>query len=40
MQKYLESTQYINWQHSDVLKQAKLLAGKGNDQEHIAKVCF
>jgi transglutaminase-like putative cysteine protease len=40
MQKYLESTQYINWQHPDVLKQAKLLAGEGNDKEHIAKTCF
>ena len=40
MQKYLESTQYINWQHSDVLKQAKMLADEGKDMEAVAKSCF
>ncbi len=38
MQKYLESSQFINWQHPEVLKQAKVLAGE--DKEHIAKACF
>ena len=40
MQRYLESTQYINWQHPEVLKQAKSLVNEEKDKEQIAKACF
>ena len=40
MQEYLQSSQYINWQHPDILKQAKLLAGGKTDDKSIAHACF
>lgn len=40
MQKYLESSQYIDWQHPEVLMKAKLLAGNGKDKLQISKACF
>ena len=40
MQKYLESSQYIDWQHPKVFEQAKLLTCGGKDKEQIAKACF
>jgi transglutaminase-like putative cysteine protease len=40
MKKYLESSQYIDWQHPEVLEQAKLLAAGEKDKEQISKACF
>ena len=40
MQKYLETSQYIDWHHPVVLEQAKLLAGEEIDKEQISKACF
>jgi len=40
MQEYLESNKYIDWQHPDVFRQAKLLAGDSKQEEIIAKACF
>ena len=40
MQKYLESTQYIDWQQQAVYEQAMLLADKLNDKQQIAEACF
>ena len=37
MQKYLETSQYIDWHHPVVLEQAKLLAGEEIDKEQISK---
>ncbi|MCK5829623.1 MAG: transglutaminase family protein [Methylococcales bacterium] len=40
MQEYLESSQYINWQHPEILEQAKLLSVGKKDKLQIAKACF
>jgi len=40
MKKYLESSQYIDWQHPCVLKKAVELAASGKDKQQIAKACF
>ncbi len=40
MQKYLESSLYIDWQDSVVLNKALLLASKQEGKEQIAKACF
>ncbi len=40
MKKYLEFSQYIDWQHPDVLEKAAELATAGKDKQQIAKVCF
>jgi len=40
MKKYLESSQYIDWQHPNVQEKAMELAANGNDKEQIAKACF
>lgn len=40
MKKYLESSQYIDWQHLDVLKKAQFLVAKGASKEQICKACF
>ena len=40
MQKFLESSQFIDWEQSEVLEKAKLIAGDKQDQELIAKACF
>lgn len=40
MIKYLESSQYIDWQHPSVLEKAMALATSGNNKEQIAKACF
>ena len=40
MQKYLESSQYIDWQHPELLEKAVMLASGGKDKEQIAKACF
>jgi len=40
MKKYLESSQYIDWQHPSVLEKAMALGAIGNDKEQIAKACF
>ena len=40
MQKYLESSQYIDWQRPKVLEKAAVLAAGEKDKEQIAKACF
>lgn len=40
MQKYLQSSRYIDWQQPELLEQARLLADGGKDKEQIAGVCF
>ena len=40
MKKYLESTEYIDWEHPDILICAKALAGGSSMQEDIARKCF
>lgn len=40
MDKYLESSHYIDWQHPDVLELAQMLANGAGDLETIAKRCF
>lgn len=40
MKKYLESTEYINWEHPDVLDQAKILATGYSSPVQIAQRCF
>ncbi|MCK4841379.1 MAG: transglutaminase family protein [Methylococcales bacterium] len=40
MQKYLESSHYINYSAPQVFDQAKQLASGQKDKEHIAKACF
>ena len=40
MKKYLESTEYIDWEHPEVLAQAKSLAEGAAQPVEIAKNCF
>jgi transglutaminase-like putative cysteine protease len=40
MKKYLEPTEYIDWQHPVVLSKALALAKGLNTDEHIARACF
>jgi len=40
MQKYLESSQYINWKHPEVSAIARRLAAKAKEKDEIAKNCF
>lgn len=40
MKKYLESTEYINWKNSEILAQAKRLAGGAADSEKIIRRTF
>ncbi len=40
MQQYLQNSPYINWQHPDILQQAKRLAGQEKDKQLIAYACF
>ena len=40
MDKFLESSDIIDWQHPEVLAQAQKLAGNGHNQTAIAKHCF
>jgi transglutaminase-like putative cysteine protease len=40
MQKYLESSQYIDWSVAAVGEQAEQLASGNDDEESIAKACF
>ena len=40
MKKYLESTEYIDWENPDILVCAKALARSSSMQEDIARECF
>lgn len=40
MDKYLASTDYIDWQHPDIIKLAALLSEPKTDDENISKNCF
>lgn len=40
MKIYLEATEYIDWQQSDVLAQAQSLAEGHNSEEQIIRACF
>ena len=40
MEKYLESTEYIDWDVPEVLAQAKFLANGLSEPEEIAHSCF
>ena len=40
MQKYLESSQYINWKHPEVSTMARNIAAKAKGKDEIAKNCF
>ena len=40
MKKYLESTEYIDWENPDILVCAKALAGSSSMHEDIARECF
>ncbi|WP_415898457.1 transglutaminase-like domain-containing protein [Neptuniibacter sp. QD48_11] len=40
MNKYLASSEFIDWEHTDVFTQAKDLAGGSPDPEEIASRCF
>lgn len=40
MKKYLESTDYIDWENPDILIRAKALAGSSSTHEGIARKCF
>ena len=40
MDKYLESSEYIDWQQTEVLAKAKLLSNGLGEQLDIAKACF
>jgi len=40
MKKYLESTQYINWNNSEILELAQSLSSGLSSEEEIAKNCF
>jgi transglutaminase-like putative cysteine protease len=40
MKKYLESTEYIDWENPDILIRAKDLAGSSSTHEDIARKCF
>lgn len=40
MKEYLASSQYIDWQHPNVLSKAKELAKSAVGQEQISKICF
>ena len=40
MQKYLKSSEIIDWEHPTVLKQAQLLANGSKDVLETAKACF
>ncbi len=40
MEKYLKSTEIINWQHPDILSKANELASGRNNLNDVAKSCF
>lgn len=40
MESYLASSEYVDWQHPDVLQKAKLLARDLESDEGIARACF
>jgi transglutaminase-like putative cysteine protease len=40
MEKYLESSEIINWEHPDILSKAKELSQSLNSHAEIAKSCF
>ena len=40
MNKYLASSKFINWEHPDLLAQAKELSNGVSDTQEIAKACF
>ncbi len=40
MEKYLSSSEVIDWEHSEVIKKAKALSCGVDDSEVIAKACF
>lgn len=40
MNKYLESTEYIDWDNPSILAQAKKLANDGSSIEQVARSCF
>ena len=40
MKKYLQSTEFIDWENTDVQKQAQLLSKGLSTDEQIAKACF
>ncbi|MEA3224407.1 MAG: transglutaminase family protein [Planctomycetota bacterium] len=40
MEKYLASSDVINWQHHDVLAKAKELSSESNDSASITRACF
>lgn len=40
MQKYLEASQYIDCCHTEIIKQAALLAADSSDRDAIAQRCF
>ena len=40
MKEYLASSQYIDWQHPNVLSKAKELANSAVGQEQMSKICF
>ncbi|PCJ45552.1 MAG: Cro/Cl family transcriptional regulator [Moraxellaceae bacterium] len=40
MNKYLASTEYIDWKHPEILSQAKVLAEGAADLEEITRRCF
>lgn len=40
MNKYLESTEYIDWENPDILAQAKMLAVDSSASEEITRKCF
>jgi transglutaminase-like putative cysteine protease len=40
MEKYLQASKVINWQHPEILELAKKLSRQHNELEEIAKACF
>lgn len=40
MQEYLQASEYIDWEHPEVLAKAKSLAGSSTDKAQIARECF
>tara|TARA_A100001391_G_scaffold72416_1_gene46285 strand:+ start:88 stop:702 length:615 start_codon:yes stop_codon:yes gene_type:complete len=40
MRKYLESSEYVDWEHPDVINQAKTLASGSADGQETARRCF
>jgi transglutaminase-like putative cysteine protease len=40
MKKYLEATEYIDWEASEILAQANALAEGSSESEEVAQKCF